>query len=737
MRPTCRFRLTGRRMAGASAAVWIVLAGAFASGLAMPCPVHAAQDGDADQASDTIPRYQLPRIIVAPRRVTLSSGGASVVTLPLQTGRVSPSPNLADVLRDAPLVQIRTNSRGEEQPSLRGAGSRQVAVLFDGVPLTLGWDHRTDLSVVPLQGAASLTIHRGLSSLLHGPNILGGVVEVTMAESLRGGSDEASPERPRPGPSTRMGGTLEHGGAWRLDANGRAGFRRGRVDWTIRGGLGARRSSGELLPPDVREAPGLVDSYVADADGLRLNSDVERVQGFLSLRADGADGVWGAVNVSGHDTQRGVPPEAHTAEPRFWRYPDQNEVILSLSGGREWEEQSARPAAISATLGLQLGDTELDAFENEAYRTTVERQRDEDATTTLRVSGRLGDPAATVVRGAFTFADVFHREGEPGGPAEAFGQRLWSLGSEIETPLPSVGPLVTPRVGGGLVWDGASTPLAGPWDPEGDLHALGARAGVSFLLGGSGDFTAHGALSRRARIPSLREMYSGALGRFLPNPDLGPEVQIAAEAGLTARLGAAELQGLTFFQEVEDGIVRVSVEHEGRQVLQRMNRDRVQARGFEFLASLPTDRIEFEADLTLQRVRLRAGPGVQEERAEYEPGISGSVSAATSLARIRGSDAAVGGPAASGVPLGDPRFTAEYRYVGTQHCLDPALGEMERIDASGRLDLRTELPLEFRSRHFRSLVVVARARNVTNALSFDQCGLPRPGRTFELSVQIP
>ena len=68
---------------------------------------------------------------------------------------------------------VRRNSRGEMELSVRGSDSRQAAVLMDGVPLTLGWDHRADPSLVPLGGVERITLVRGLQSLLHGPNVLG------------------------------------------------------------------------------------------------------------------------------------------------------------------------------------------------------------------------------------------------------------------------------------------------------------------------------------------------------------------------------------------------------------------------------------------------------------------------------------------------------------------------------------------------------------------------------------
>ena len=45
-----------------------------------------------------------------------------------------------------------------------------------GVPITLGWDARTDVSVLPAAAPHEVNLVRGLSSILHGPNVLGGVV---------------------------------------------------------------------------------------------------------------------------------------------------------------------------------------------------------------------------------------------------------------------------------------------------------------------------------------------------------------------------------------------------------------------------------------------------------------------------------------------------------------------------------------------------------------------------------
>ena len=154
----------------------IVLVGTYTGGV-------SAQEPDslpADSANFPTTFLMEEITVEASRRLT-AVGGASVIELRLDSLASTPIPTLEQALREMPLVRVRVNSRGEAQPSLRGATDRQIAVLVDGVPLTLGWDHRTDLSIIPLTAARSINLIRGLSSVLHGPNVLAGVVEIDVA----------------------------------------------------------------------------------------------------------------------------------------------------------------------------------------------------------------------------------------------------------------------------------------------------------------------------------------------------------------------------------------------------------------------------------------------------------------------------------------------------------------------------------------------------------------------------
>jgi outer membrane cobalamin receptor len=141
----------------------------------------AAQD--PPRRDSTAQRIE-PREVLGARTATVV-GGASVQTVRLDSARTAIAPSLADVLRTIPLVVARTNSRGEVELSVRGSESRQMGIMLNGLPLSPGWDGRADPSLIPLTGISELSFVRATSSVLGGPNTLGGVIDLRVDHDAR------------------------------------------------------------------------------------------------------------------------------------------------------------------------------------------------------------------------------------------------------------------------------------------------------------------------------------------------------------------------------------------------------------------------------------------------------------------------------------------------------------------------------------------------------------------------
>ena len=654
-----------------------LLAALVAAGFAFAPPAQAQEPDTTRALPDSIILGQEVRVSVARPRLA-QTGGSSQIELRLDSMSVIPAPRLEDVLRRIPLMQIRFNSRGEAQPALRGAEDRQIAVLVDGVPVTLGWDHRTDLSIVPLTAARSVNLMRGASSVLFGPNVLGGVVEVDVVRGTRR-TLQATPTSLSVGVdatgATAVAGTA--GKLTELDSG----------QWLVDAGFGFRDRSGMALPDLETTDPVELGRLVSDSDGdLRLNSDYTQFD---------------------------------EEEPRLWRYPNQQRLIAAVSAGTGQRETGAGTGDIEASLGIDVGEFQIDAYETLAYERVNEVELGDDRTITARLLADHTLGSAGDFRSAFTYGDVFHRETlVPGGVSE-YRQRLWSLAAETGWRIGELfgaDDLRGTSLSLGVALDGADTPQSGDKPPLERLWDWGAHLGLSSVMGG-GDVVVHAGLSRRARFPSLRELYSGALGRFLPNPELRPEVQWSGEVGVTWSTDPLDLQVVGFRQELQDGIVRSRVEDAEGTRFQRINSDRVESTGVELIASGDAGPVRWAADLTYQRTWLIDEAGVK-TRPEYEPRWVSSVDVSFPV-------------------VADIQFATGFDYQAEQYCVSGSESGLDRLDPNASLNL--ELRRTFRrpgGGRLRNIDVIVGMENVTDAAVYDQCGLPQPGRTLTAQIRL-
>jgi len=491
--------------------------------------------------------------------------------------------------------------------------------------------------------------------------------------------------------------------------------------WVLRAGGGHQARDGFTLPGDAERDESLHPAYLADEEDLRLNTDATRYDGFLSARYRSDEGVWMSFSASGFSEERGVAPEAHIWDPRLWRYPNQTRLISAFSGGTGQRDTRWGEGDLEFSLGFDIGSTEIDEFASEAYLDTTGGETSDDRTLTVRL---LGDHSLTEkgeLRGAFTYADVTHDEvlDQLNQLEEnSYRQRLWSLGTEAEWRFGNA-PLLFgargTRLTVGLALDGADTPQTGDKPSLGTLWDWGGRVGFTTLAGWD-DLLLHGALSRRTRFPALRELYSGALGRFVPNPDLKPETLTGGEIGFTFTGSGIELQAVGFYQSLTDGIIRSSVSTPDGKKFKRVNQDKVRSKGLELLASGTIGFLGWNGDLTLQRTR-GVDADQNEVRLEYEPEVAGKLSAYLPL------------------PLG-LEGGASGRFMGRQYCENPEIGGLESFESSRHLDLSIRRAFGFSARGFSGAEAALNLDNVGDSMVLDQCGLPQPGRTLRIQFRI-
>ncbi|HET8771829.1 MAG TPA: TonB-dependent receptor [Gemmatimonadaceae bacterium] len=661
----------------------------------LPLSIAGAQGRGSPPQQDSVATRIEPTEIRGERGATVI-GGAAAQVIRTDSLRGTASPTLADVLRSVPLVLVRQNSRGEVELSVRGSESRQVGIMLNGLPLSTGWDGRADPSLIPLSGVSKMTYVRATSTVLGGPNTLGGVIELSLDEpgadtGLRPrvslGSDETGARLF----STALSGTTELDDASHL---------------TWRAGGGIRQRDGLV------RASGVPDPRAGAF--LRTNTDTRESDAFASLGWHGSGGAGVSALVSGYDATRGVAPELHVSDPRLWRYPEQSRMTAQLHGATPLLLSDLGTTQFELSGGLLAGRTRIESFFDATYDSIVGTEGGNERVTTLRAAANHAFNNGLELRAALTSNRVSYELSEDGAPFAPYRQALLSAGAEARFPLGT-----RTLVSAGIVHDEARTLEAAGLPPLGRQTALGWRAGVTHQV--SMRTRLHASASRRARFPALRELYSGSLNRFEPNPDLRPEELLATEVGVSlgdpTALGGLTAQVIGFVHQLDDGIVRVGFEGTNR--FQRINRDETNSYGTELVLGWhgPGGH-SLMLDVIAQKVRIKdRTAGGESRRPEHMPGFR---------AMLEG-----GMPLGGGVNLG-----AHVMRIGSQYCVNPEAGGDVALDAQTVGGATLDRGFSLGGGLFRTMRLILGVDNVANAAVYEQCGLPRAGRTLRLGVDL-
>jgi iron complex outermembrane receptor protein len=657
----------------------------------LPSARPARSAAPADTAS-----VEIEGLTVFGTRSLTTRGGSSAIHAALDSLSIPAAGSLEHALRSLPALHVRTNSRGEAELSVRGSESRQVAVLLDGVPLTLSWDGRTDVSIIPVGVLQQVTLVRGLSTLLSGPNVLGGVIEF---ES--GAAGEPS------GPASFRVRT----GADQVGAFGASGAIT--APRTMPGGvLTMRAGIGHRDAPGVPLARGIVEPI--PGKDLRINTDLTETDGFASVRLDRGDEGWVSLAGSAFRAARGIAAELGVSEPRFWRYPYVARSLTVLSGGSgvrraPWGGESS----LRASFGLDVGRTEIDVFDSRTYEQLGSEEDGDQRTLSMRIMGTQTFGGRADFRLGVTSGDLTYDEHLRPGGTSRYRHRLWSVAGEamVRLPFAAGGMLDEIDLSLGGAFDRSTNPLAGGKNALGPRNEWGGRVGVGTLFA-DGAVTVHASASRRARFPSLRELYSGALGRFDPNPDLVPEKLVAIEAGVTLRGPSGTLQLVGYRQRLSDAVVRIKV----GKLYRRVNQEGLRSTGVELLGSRIVGRLTIGGSLVAQSVDL-LDPSAALEHPENLPEVSGGLRAELSLPYR--------------LALG-----AGARYTGEQFAIAPDSGDLATLPARARVDLDLGRSWCFESNRVSTLEARIAADNLTDEAICDAFGLPEPGRMIRLELRL-
>lgn len=439
--------------------------------------------------------------------------------------------DLTDVLSYAPGTYVSTGAKNEWSVKLRGLGTSRITLLYDGIPVYEPYYNSFDIKAISSDQVDSVKVVKGASSVLYGPNTMGGIVDVL---SKRPATDQFT---------LRLDyGTQKTYGVY---------------------ASGALRGRNILFTGSASREASDGFNWVKDGETeLRLNSDYERTNLGGKLYYYPGKGAEVMAEVNFYQAEYGIPTATAYYKQQYWRFKDWQRLMANLGGSFPVLDGGYLKARLYYVKHFNV----LDAYKNNQFSTLTWESTYDNFALGAFVLGMmpLGEKHQLHASASYRDDDV-STQSALGAAWEHYEHKTLSLGLEDRFRLGEKVELMA----------GASLDHLNKQDGE-NKTTLNPILGVKFNPREYVDL--HLTLSQKSRFPSMKNLYS--LPANGGNPELRDEIGTNVEFGFTYDRGWF-VSGAVFQNRIRDMIEsRINADF----IKQNINVARARIRGFELEA---------------------------------------------------------------------------------------------------------------------------------------------------------
>lgn len=474
--------------------------------------------------------------------------------------------DVAHALSAVPGVVLqKSGGRNELQVKIRGFDGRQVPVFFDGVPIYVPYDGNLDLGRFLTSDVASVEVAKSYSSLLQGPNQMGGAVNITTPR----------PNKPlEASVGYRQGWSRSEDSAY--DTHASLG---------VSNELGYIQLSGSRLKRDFLALPHGSNNPVAGEDGKMANSASDDKRGIFKLGFTPRGNDEYAFTWIKQDGEKQNPPYAGTStqKSRYWQWPEYDKESYYYQGTTHLGDRF--------TLKSRLYH---DTFKNTLmmYNSLADLQHktgsyshysDYSTGAGLQLSTDIHE--SDQLSFAVNWKDDIHREKSAiNGPYDRYQDRTWSLASEYQWQAAENVDIVA-----GVSYDWRNS-IEGMKHEKNDSvtrydgnkqDAFNWQSMARYHF--ANDDTLALSFSDRTRFPTLKERYTTSKPAkdqiALVNPQLKPERARSVDLTWNGHLiGSWAYEVSAYYNRVSDAIMSIAIDDD---TVQNQNSGRVDYRGLD------------------------------------------------------------------------------------------------------------------------------------------------------------
>jgi iron complex outermembrane receptor protein len=492
-------------------------------------------------------------------------------------------------------------NRNERVVFVRGFDSRQVPVYIDGIPVYIPWNGSIDLSRFTTFDLSSILVTKSFTSVLYGPNTLGGSINLVS----RRPRDQLEAEF-----SAGMGFDADFGKNFhRVSANIGGNF----GTWYYQAGA-SLRDRDEFTPSNDYNPSGAEDG------GARENSYYKDTKVSLKIGFTPNETDEYAISYSKQDGEKGTPPYGGTdpsVRLRYWQWPYYDkESLYFLSRTAFGDGHYVRFRAYYDEF-----DNLLSSFDNDSYTTqnrgfAFNSTYDDHAYGGGTEFGFKINEAHTLAIAANAKFDIHEEQDDFGEPWEKFKDETYSIAAENIWTFSERTTVIT-----GVSWNKQESTRADQVLPDfsivpfptGSDSAFNAQIGWFLEL--SEALALRASAGHKTRFPTISNRFSARFGSALPNPDLSAETSDNYEIGLDGRAGRLSYGGALFLSQIDDAIVSASIDDalcSSPPCSQNRNVEKQENKGLELYAKFDfSPTLNLHLDYTYLDRKNKSNPGIR------------------------------------------------------------------------------------------------------------------------------
>lgn len=435
--------------------------------------------------------------------------------------------------------------RNESMVSVRGFDLRQVPVYMDGIPVYVPYDGYVDLARFTTFDLAAVDVSKGFSSVLYGPNSLGGAINLISRKPSEKLEYDAS---------VGMINTNGYKANINIGANLGKFYVQGGYSYFDRNSF---RMSSNFVPTKNEDGGQRDNSYRTDQKisfkiGWTPTKKSEYALGYINQQGEKGNPVY-----TGNDILNAL-----YSKPRYWQWPNWDKESYYFISNSEIDSENS----IKTRIYFDRFKNTLDSYDDNTYSTQTKAYAFESIYNDYTYGGNVEYNTKLIPKNdlkiAFHFKEDVHRENNLGEPVRHFVDNTVLIGlediykiSQKFTLIPGVSYNI--RKNKEAQDYNATTKVISDYPTADASDAYNAQIGLFYQVNNQHKLGA--TVSQKTRFATIKDRYSYRMGTAIPNPDLKPEKATNYEINYTLRaFKKLTFQTALFYSSLTDAILNVS-----------------------------------------------------------------------------------------------------------------------------------------------------------------------------------